>query len=104
MAEFWFLAPASLAGGLLGGYFFGGLWWTVRSGLASRSPARWFLVGLTLRMSVTLLGFHYVGGEDWRRWLSCLVGFVLARGAVERLSRTPAKKPETRASGTRYAS
>jgi F1F0 ATPase subunit 2 len=90
MADFLSLAPAVLAGGLLGGFFFGGLWWTLRKGLTSQSPALWFLAGMMLRMSITLAGFYFVGDEDWRRWLSCLFGFVVARQIVSRLTRTPA--------------
>ena len=97
------LALAFVVGGLLGGFFFGGLWWTVRRGLASQSPARWFLGGMMLRMGVTLAGFYYVGGEDWRRWLSCLVAFVLARYVVNRLIHVPVGKRHSLASETRYA-
>jgi F1F0 ATPase subunit 2 len=103
MADFLSLVPALLAGGLLGGFFFGGLWWTVRRGLASQSPALWFLGGMMLRMSVTLVGFYYIGGEDWRRWLSCLIGFVLARRLVNRLIRTPAGKQKSPMPGISYA-
>ena len=31
------------AGVLLGVFFFGGLWWTVRRGVSSNRPALWFL-------------------------------------------------------------
>ncbi len=103
MTEFLSLAPALVAGGLLGGFFFGGLWWTVRRGLASQSPALWFLGGMMLRMSITLVGFYYIGGDDWRRWLSCLIGFGLARQAVNRLTRTPAEKQKSLAPETSYA-
>ena len=97
------LAPAFVVGGLLGGFFFGGLWWTVRRGLASQSPARWFLGGMMLRMGITLSGFYYVGGGDWRRWLSCLIGFVLARLVVNRLTRISAEKRRSLTPETSYA-
>jgi len=103
MTDLLSLAPALLAGGLLGGFFFGGLWWTVRRGLASQSPVLWFFGGMVLRMSVTLAGFYYAGDEDWRRWLSCLVGFVLARHVVNRLTRIPAEKQKSLAPETSYA-
>ena len=35
------LALALLAGGVLGSFFFGGLWWTVQKGVASERPAIW---------------------------------------------------------------
>jgi F1F0 ATPase subunit 2 len=69
---------------LLGALFFSGLWWTVRLGLTSQSPALWFLCSLLARMSVALSGFYFIGRESWQRWLLCLVGFALARSLVKR--------------------
>jgi len=80
------LAMALAAGLLLGAFFFGGLWWTVTRGLASPQPAMWFFVSMILRMGVLLAGFIRVGGDDWRRWLACLLGAVLARVVVKRLT------------------
>ena len=81
------LLSSGCAGVALGAIFFGGLWWTVRSGVASKQPALWFSLSLVLRTSITLAGFYFVGGGDWKRLLSCLLGFVLARLAVTRVSR-----------------
>jgi F1F0 ATPase subunit 2 len=78
------LAPALAVGVLLGAVFFGGLWWTLRLGLASQRPALWFLGSLLARMSVALTGFYLVGRENWERWLLCLVGFIAARFVVQR--------------------
>jgi F1F0 ATPase subunit 2 len=83
--------PVSLAvvaaGLCLGAQFFGGLWWTVRRSAASPRPALLFLGSLLLRMSIALAGFYFVAGGRWQRMLSCLLGFVLARMAVVRLTR-----------------
>lgn len=87
MLETLTLLLAWLAGVTLGVIFFGGLWWTVRRGVVSPRPALWFLGSLLLRMSITLGGFYFVGGGDWRRLVTCLVGFVMARLAVTRLTR-----------------
>lgn len=78
------LAPAALAGAALGGVFFGGLWWTARRGAASSRPALWFFAGLLLRMALALSGFYVVGAGDWRRMLTCLAGFVVARTMLTR--------------------
>lgn len=83
------LALASVAGVLLGGVFFGGLWWTVRKGVSSQRPALWFGGSLVLRMGVVLAGFHVVGGGHWERLLVCLLGFAVARFAVTRLTGPP---------------
>jgi F1F0 ATPase subunit 2 len=82
------LALAWIAGVLLGGVFFGGLWWTVRKALYSPLPAVWFLGSLLLRMGITLAGFYLVGQGDWRRLVTCLAGFVMARLVVMRLPLT----------------
>lgn len=70
---------AALTGIGLGLIFFGGLWFTVRKGVASDQPALWFLGSLLLRMSVVLTGFYFISGGRWERLLACLMGFGLAR-------------------------
>lgn len=82
------LALAWVAGGVLGSVFFGGLWWTVRQGVSSKWAALWFLGSLVLRMSLALTGFYVVAAGHWERLLLCLLGFVMARLAVTRLTRT----------------
>ena len=92
MTETLTLVLAWAAGALLGAIFFGGLWWTVRKGVSSKRPALWFSGSLLLRMSVALAGFYLVSGRHWERLLACLLGFVMARLVVTRLTRT-AEKP-----------
>ena len=103
MNEFLFLAPAFAAGLLLGGFFFGGLWWTVIKGVSSQRPALWFFGSMLLRMSITLAGFYFVGREDWQRWLLCLLGFVLARLVMKCLTRAPLENHNSPAAETSYA-
>ena len=103
MIEFQSLALAGAAGALLGALFFGGLWWTVRRGVCSQRPALWFFGSMPLRMSITLAGFYFVGGENWERWLLCLVGFVLARIGVKWLTRSSVEHHNSRAPETSYA-
>ena len=88
MNEGLLLALALSAGLLLGVMFFGGLWWTVRRGVASERPAFWFFGSLLLRMSIALAGFYFVSGGHWERLLLCLVGFVVARLMVMGLTRS----------------
>ncbi|MDH4194979.1 MAG: ATP synthase subunit I, partial [Nitrospirota bacterium] len=78
MNEILGLMPALIAGVLLGAMFFGGLWWTVRKGVSSTRPARWFFGSLLLRTSITLAGFYVVSDGHWMRLLACLLGFTLA--------------------------
>jgi F1F0 ATPase subunit 2 len=86
------LAVAFLAGALLGVFFFGGLWWTVRKGVVSERPALWFLGSLLLRTSLILAGFYLVSQGHWSRLVASLLGFVFARVVVvQRLTRPPAE-------------
>lgn len=86
------LVMALLAGLLLGAIFFGGLWWTVQKGLSSRRPELWFLGSLLLRTSTAVAGFYFVSGGHWGRLLVCLLGFVIVRRIVMRLTRQPAEE------------
>lgn len=89
MNESVMLGVAGAVGLVLGAVFFGGLWWTVRKGISSSRPALWFLGSLLLRTGIVLAGFYFVGGNQWQRLLACLLGFVIARFLVIRLTRAP---------------
>lgn len=78
---------ALLAGMMLGAIFFGGLWWTVRKGVSSKRPALWFFGSMLLRTCIVVLGFYFILGEDWRLLLAGLLGFIVARLIVMRLTR-----------------
>jgi F1F0 ATPase subunit 2 len=86
MNEIMGLSLALFAGLSLGALFFGGLWWTVRRSLSAAHPSIWLFASLMLRMSATLVGFYLVGRGDWQRLAVSLVGFVLARAVVMRLT------------------
>ena len=98
-----FLALALMAGLLLGAIFFGGLWWTVRKGISSKSPAFWFLGSMLLRMGLVLAGFYFVGRGDWQRLVACLLGFIIARLIVTRLTRTRIENPASIAKEANHA-
>jgi len=83
------LVLAWVAGGGLGAIFFGGLWWTVLKGVSSKQPALLFFGSLLLRMSIALAGFYFVSVGHWDRLLACLLGFVIARFIVTRLTGPP---------------
>jgi F1F0 ATPase subunit 2 len=88
MNETIILAAALVAGVLLGAIFFGGLWWTVHKGVTSKNPALWFLGSLLLRMGIVLAGFYFVARGDWKKLLLCLLGFLIVRVIMLRLTRS----------------
>ncbi|MFA5985128.1 MAG: ATP synthase subunit I [Methylococcaceae bacterium] len=79
MNEWLMLFMVFLAGAVLGGLFFGGLWWTINKSLASPQPALWLLSSLLLRMGLTLAVFYWLSDGHWQRLISCLLGFIVAR-------------------------
>src|SRR5690554_6053118 len=91
MNEIGILLLVLLAGFGLGVLFFGGLWLTVQKGLSSANPALLFLGSLIARSTIVLLGFYYVGSNDWKRFVICLAGFLIARTVIKR--QTTRKKP-----------
>ena len=82
------LAWAWIVGVLLGVIFFGGLWWTVRTGLSTRRPDLWFVCSMVLRISIVMTGFYFMldlPGDSWKTLLAGLVGFIITRLAATRL-------------------
>lgn len=95
---------AVIAGFFIGVVFFGGLWWTIRHGLASRYAALWFTGSLLVRMSVALTGFYFIGRDHWPRLLACMSGFIIARVAVMRLTRAKLQQSSASTEEVHHAS
>jgi len=91
MNETLVLVLALTTGVLLGAMFFGGLWWTVQKGVSSKRPALWFFGSLLLRTSIALVGFYFIARGHWERLLVCLLGFIIARLIVTRLTQAAGK-------------
>lgn len=81
------LLIALVAGGALGVIFFWGLWYTVRIGLRSKHSGLIFTVSLIVRMAIVLLGFYYIGAQNWQKMLASLVGFLIARIIITRITK-----------------
>jgi F1F0 ATPase subunit 2 len=80
------LCTSLAAGMLLGMIFFGGLWWTVQRGVSARRPVLWFSGSLLLRISISMAGFYALSASGWQAPLLGVLGFIIARAAVTRLS------------------
>lgn len=79
------LIPAFIFGLVLGMAFFLIMWLTVRRGVISDHPVKWFLGGFLLRMSIAVAGFFIIAKGGWLTLIICLLGFVFAREIVRRL-------------------
>lgn len=90
MNELQTLVLAPIAGMLLGTFFFAGLWWTVKKGVASQRPVLWFFGSLVIRTGITIAGFYIVALGHWERAIMCLIGFIIARAIITRSVRTSA--------------
>jgi len=76
-----------LAGALLGLFFFAGLWWTVRKIESSKQVALLMISSMFLRTGVVVLGFYFILGDNWQHLLVGLLGFIIARIIITRLTR-----------------
>jgi F1F0 ATPase subunit 2 len=89
MNDFLRMVLISMAGVMLGLFFYGGLWWTVKKTLSTSHPALCVFTSMLLRMSVALTGIYFVTGAQLTPLLVCLAGFFIARIVVTRLTRLP---------------
>jgi len=89
MNEIAIIALILTTGILLGALFFGGLWWTTKRGMLSKSPALWFLGSLFIRMGITITVFYFISRDHWERALICLVGFIFARIIIMHFTQVP---------------
>ncbi|MBU2945331.1 ATP synthase subunit I [Zobellia uliginosa] len=80
-------------GSCLGFLFFGGLWFTSKKMLSSKKPVLWYLGSLFIRVGLTLLGFYYMGQNNFKYMLICLLGFIGTRFIVIRMTKIKEIKP-----------
>lgn len=77
--ELLLLCLAFLAGTLLGLFYFGLLWATVRRVPTARHPALLVLGSFAVRMAVVIAAFYFVMNGRWERLAACLLGFLIVR-------------------------
>ena len=79
------LSLSALAGLLLGLFYFGGLWLTVRKIPSSGNPGILILGSFVVRLLVTLCGMYLVMDGKWELLVACLAGFLLMRIVLTRM-------------------
>lgn len=95
---------AGVLGALLGAFYYGGLWLTVRTAVTSKHAALQFFASTLSRTALAVSGFFFVSRWHWERLPPCLLGFFLASVAFTRWAPAPRAKPSHRAEGTTHAS
>jgi F1F0 ATPase subunit 2 len=90
-SELLWLIAALLVGGVLGVFYFGGLWWTVQRIPQARRAGLLLLASFAARAVITLLGLYLIAGGRWERLLAAVTGLILVRVVLVRiLGRAPA--------------
>ena len=82
MNDFLFLTLCLAWGAVLGIFYFGGLWLTLRHLPYSEQPALLTLGSFLGRSIVCLFGFYLVASNGWEGLVSSLAGFILTKLAL----------------------
>ncbi len=77
--SFWQLGFAGISGMVLGLFYFGGLWLTVKRLPFAARPALLTLCSYLIRLGVTFAGFYVLAAGSWERLLAVLCGFMVMR-------------------------
>ena len=68
-----------LVGSVMGVFYFGGLWYTVRQLPGANRPALLLIGSFALRLGLLLTAVYLLASAHWSYLLSALVGVLLAR-------------------------
>lgn len=82
--EWWPLVASFAAGLVLGGIFFGGLWWTVRQLGTTSRPGLLFAASFLVRTAVVMGGVYWLSAGQWQRIAACLAGMIVMRAILTR--------------------
>lgn len=73
------------AGILIGAFFYGGLWFTVRALLVTCHPVLLTISSYWFRTVIALVAFLFAMNGSWQNALACLAGFGFGRVVVSAL-------------------
>jgi len=92
MNETLFMILAFIAGLVLGIFFFGGLWFTVKKAVTAKTPSIWFFLSFFLRVSIVMFGFYYISPGGLQPLIVSVLGFIVARFVVTHFTKSIDKK------------
>jgi F1F0 ATPase subunit 2 len=70
---------AFLAGLLLGVFYFGGLWLTIKKVYQFKKAWLWLFLSFIGRLAVCLVFFYLLVSQNWFYLLPCLLGVLIVR-------------------------
>ena len=77
-------------GAIIGLFYFGGLWLTLKKLTTSDHWGLWLGVSFLVRSTITVSAFWLLAAGDWRRILALATGFTVVRFlSVKRLHHNP---------------
>lgn len=88
----WQLGFAVISGMVLGLFYFGGLWFTVKRLSSVARPAIFTLCSYLIRLGFTFAGFYMLAAGSWERLLALLCGFMVMRIILVRLLKPAGKE------------
>lgn len=91
--EGWQLAASFFAGGLIGVFYFGGLWLTVKRIPTSGNPHLLLVSSFLLRMATALAAFYALIPWGWQALVAALLGLLISRQVLTRVN---GRKPNNR--------
>lgn len=92
--EGWQLAACFIAGGLIGVFYFGGLWLTVKRIPTSGNPHLLLVSSFFLRMAAALAAFYALIPWGWQALVAALLGLLISRQVFTRMhGRKPNNQP-----------
>lgn len=78
------LMVGAAVGALMGTFYFGGLWLTLRRARDTRRPAMWLGLSLLARTLVVAGVFYLLATTSWSQLGAALLGLLAARGFLLR--------------------
>lgn len=73
------LIVAFIGGLAVGGFYFGGLWLTVRKCVDAKNPALFIVISFIVRSGGAMIALWGMTEGEWKRVAAALLGFIIVR-------------------------
>jgi F1F0 ATPase subunit 2 len=76
---------ALLWGAVIGCFYFGGLWFTLKIRVKIKKPTLWLIASYAVRVLVALIGFWTILREDLMAFFITFIAFFITRSLIIRV-------------------